>query len=361
MIIELLSELVAVPSFSPHEQKLSQLLENKLLALGFITNTIDIGNNRKNILATRGKAKTYPLFYGHLDTVQLVQKEEWKTVPFQVTQKGDYLYGLGTYDMKGGIVAFLKAVSQTKTPVKIMLCVDEEELSEGAWTVLEKNKEFFSDVDIILSAEPNFDLGLHGITTARTGRCVFQTTIIGKPAHIAKYKDGIDAVELSSSLISDLYKLRKTWQKKFGTVIQVRSIEGESVGMSVCASVHLSIEAIIGINDSIDQIQSRLSKIFRTSVTLKERKTPYLPSYSFGTFPHLKTIKTIIKKTTGKQIKLHTRQSVGDDNVLATLGIPVLTWGPDGGNAHAPNEYVLLSSLETLSSMYKNVLIQAYP
>lgn len=361
MNIQLLSELVAIPSFAPQEKNISKFLQQQLKELNFSIKTVAIGSNRKNLLATRGKAKTYPLFYGHMDTVQPVNKDQWKTDPFQVTTKGDYVYGLGTYDMKGGIAAFIEAIRNISTPVKILLSVDEEEISEGAWTVLEKNKEFFSDVDLIISAEPNFDLGLHGITTARTGRCIFQTIIIGKPAHIAKYKDGIDAVELASLYISELYNLRETWQKKYGTIIQVRSINGDSVGMSVCASVSLSIEAIIGTDDSIDQIQSRLSTIFRTTVSLKERKTPYLPSYSFDTFPHQKTIKAIIKQITGKNMKLHTRQSVGDDNVLATLGIPVITWGPDGGNAHAPNEYVSLSSLKTLSSMYKEVLMQAYP
>ena len=55
-------------------------------------------------------------------------------------------------------------------------------------------------------------------------------------------------------------------------------------------------------------------------------------------------------------MNLYTRMSVGDDNALATLGIPVITWGPDGGNAHAPNEYVTKTSLEKLSKMFYEFL-----
>ena len=52
------------------------------------------------------------------------------------------------------------------------------------------------------------------------------------------------------------------------------------------------------------------------------------------------------------------RSSVGDDNVLATLRIPVITWGPSGGNAHSANEYVSEKSLDTFVNMYSDLLLK---
>lgn len=361
MIQQILSTLVSFPSFAPQEKKISMHLQQLLSDIGFKIEIVDIGNKRNNILATRGKANHYPLFYGHMDTVELVNRNEWKTDPYILTQVDDYLYGLGAYDMKGGIAAFLYSLSHTKTPAKVLLCVDEEEISEGAWAVLEQRKDFFSDVDLIISAEPNFNVGVSGITTSRTGRCVFQAIVQGKPSHIATYKEGIDAVELASRGITALYAERGMWHKKYGTVVQVRKIQGSSVGMSVCSSVELDIEVMIGPSDSIETVQQRLVTLLEIPVTLKPRKTPYLPSYAFKKFPHQEIIATVIRSYAKQDLLLHSRQSVGDDNVLATLGIPVITWGPDGGNAHAPNEYVSLTSLDTLSTMYKEVLLQAYP
>jgi acetylornithine deacetylase/succinyl-diaminopimelate desuccinylase-like protein len=360
MIQTLLKEFVSIPSHAPQEGTLSRLFQQILKDLHFSIQTVDIGDKRHNILATRGTSKQYPLFYGHIDTVSVVRKEEWHTDPYAVVQKGDSLYGLGTYDMKGGIAAVLEALEQTTVPAKVLLCVDEEEISEGAWSVIQQKKEFFSDVNLIISAEPNFDLGLNAITTGRTGRCLFETVIQGKSAHIAKYTEGIDAIELSTRTISKLYEKRDEWNKQYGTVIQIRQINGESVGMSVCASVSLVIEAIIGVNDSIEALQKRISDTISLPVALKSRKTPYLSSYQYNSFPYSDKIKQIIQQYTNQPMTLHTRQSVGDDNVLATVGIPVITWGPDGGNAHAPNEYVSFSSLQTLTAMYQEVLIQAY-
>lgn len=55
-------------------------------------------------------------------------------------------------------------------------------------------------------------------------------------------------------------------------------------------------------------------------------------------------------------MQLHERSSVGDDNVLATLGIPVITWGPDGKGAHEADEWVDLESLKILSKMFKTLI-----
>lgn len=354
--LSLLEQLVAIPSAAPHEGAIIHFLKEMFSKQDYALEEVSITPSRSNLLITKGKAKTYPLFYGHVDTVPAINLQGWKSDPYAVTKVEDKLYGLGVYDMKGGIAAFLTAITQTDTPVKILLCVDEEEISEGAWTVVRQRKDFFSDVTLIISAEPNFDLGLHGVTTSRTGRCLFTATVSGVSAHIAKFKEGKDAVKQSLFPLLSLYKAQSRWYKQFGTVVQVRYIHGESTGMSVMDHLECTIEAIVGVNDTIDAIQERLSELFQQEIRQKPRKTPYLTSYSIESFPYEKEIAEIIRKHTGKQMVRCHRTSVGDDNVLATLDIPVITWGPDGGNAHAVNEYLSLSSLETLTHMYKELL-----
>ena len=44
--------------------------------------------------------------------------------------------------------------------------------------------------------------------------------------------------------------------------------------------------------------------------------------------------------------------------VLKLLGIPVLTIGPEGGNAHEPNEWVSARSLEKLTEFIKRLLVK---
>ena len=68
-------------------------------------------------------------FIGHSDTVEFI--DGWKTNPHELTQVGDMLYGLGSCDMKGGIAAFMQAVSEInlkklKKGIKVYITYDEE-------------------------------------------------------------------------------------------------------------------------------------------------------------------------------------------------------------------------------------------
>lgn len=357
-IVKYLSKLVSIESSYPRENEIFLQLRDILNKSQFIVETQIVEGSRYNIFAEKNKTddKNAVLFYGHMDTVPLVNEDEWKTNPLKLSLKSGRLYGLGASDMKGGIAAFLEATKDTAAYCKIFLAVDEENISEGAWKAFAERKQFFEDVELIISAEPSFGLGLNGITVGRTGRCIFEVTFQGKPEHIIKYKQAVDAIEKFSEFAHNLYKNRETLFKSPDTVIQIRKVEGESKGMSVCGSVYAEIEAILGSEDKVQDVLLKLQSLTNDLIRLKKRKTPYLEGYKFNSFPYEKEIATIVKRHTGKKMSLHTRKSVGDDNVLAKLGIPVITWGPVGGNEHAPNEYVELESLRSLSNMYKKII-----
>jgi len=111
-------------------------------------------DGRPNILADNNKQGKSILCYGHTDTVGVVNG--WSKKPFQLTIQGNRAFGLGAYDMKGGIAALLRALTNTHRHIKILFAVDEENISQGAWGVIEKRGKNFDDVELVLSAEPNF-------------------------------------------------------------------------------------------------------------------------------------------------------------------------------------------------------------
>jgi succinyl-diaminopimelate desuccinylase len=356
---DLLTSLIKISSHKSNELEVGLFLSELLKMHGFNVSEQRVAGNRLNIFAAKGSVGRPVLFYGHMDTVPLVNG--WTRDPFEAEIEGNKLYGLGAYDMKGGITAFIDACINTQANVKIFLAVDEENISAGAWKAVRENPDFFADVELIVSAEPNFGHGLHGITRGRTGRSLYKASFVGNPVHIARYRDGIDAIEKLGNFIESLYANREVMFKSPETVAQVRKVEAEATGMSVCGEATAEIEVLMGYQDSADDIRMTLAELDGiTEVTLKDRKTPYLEGYFFESFPHQKQIAQIIKSTTGKEMILHQRTSVGDDNVLATLGIPVITWGPDGGNAHAPDEWVDLDSLATLTKLYIKILRQLY-
>jgi acetylornithine deacetylase/succinyl-diaminopimelate desuccinylase-like protein len=351
--------MVSLNSVYPNEYRLGKFLCAYLAKHGFLVMTQRVAAKRFNIFARRGAAKKAVMFYGHLDTVPVINPTKWRTDPFHLTHRQGRLYGLGTYDMKGGIAAFLDASVRSDSYIKIFLAVDEEWISEGAWTAIKHRRDFFSDVNLVISPEPNFGLGTYGIVRGRTGRFIFTVNFDGKPAHVAQYQESVDAVSMMGKFISDFYAAREKLFLSGGTFVQIRRVTGEAIGMSVCGNASVDIEVLGNYQDSISDIQGRLQSLTDVSVRVKARKTPYLPGYFFSTFPYQQSIANIIRFHTKKEMKLHVRQSVSDDNVLATLGIPVITWGPSGGNAHEPNEYVEKSSLETLSKMFHDVLVKS--
>lgn len=352
-VVDLLSKLVNISSVTTNENKIASWIESFLLKNNFKVQRQLVSSSRSNLFAQRGNGKSAILFLGHMDTVPA--GNGWKTNPYVLVKKSDKLYGLGGSDMKGGIAAFLSAVVRTNAYVKILLTVDEESISEGAWKAI-KIKSFFKDVKLIISAEPNLNLKENYITVGRTGRCVYDVIFKGKKEHITRYKKGKDAIELLGKFIVKLYERRSTLFKSPETVVQVRKIEGESVGMSVCGLAKLEAEVLLGPKDSIGGVGMILKTLGASKVNIKKRKTPYLQSYYFDSFPYADLIGKIVNKYTGNSIRLTIRSSVADDNVLATLGIPVITWGAIGGNEHTANEFIRKDSLLKLHTAYSEFL-----
>ncbi|MBI2442920.1 MAG: M20/M25/M40 family metallo-hydrolase [Candidatus Levybacteria bacterium] len=361
-ITKLTQKLVGIRSDYPNESPAGIFLVDVLKDLGFKVEFQYPKDTKKrfNILATRGSGKRSILFYGHQDTVPLIDERLWTYKPLSGKIVGDKLYGLGAYDMKGGIAAFLQAVRHTSGYIKVLLPFDEENISEGAWLAVQKRKDFFSDVELVISPEPNFGLGINNIPTSRPGRSVYEVNLHADAAHVAEYAHGKDAVLELAVFITAFHKKFHDTSHPFFTsqysLTMIRRVFSESVGITAPSTATIQIEVYVDKNDNEEKFIAAVKKIANVSINLISRKTPYLKAYRFYDFPHKNLIKQIIRKHTGKSFTNDTYSAVGDDNVIASLGIPVLTWGPDGGNAHVENEYVNLSSLRTLSAMFIDLL-----
>lgn len=360
--IDLLNELIQVPSFV-HEEKMGEVITKILKEQNYGVTSQEVEPHRYNIFATKNPLKKNKsiLFYAHLDTV--APQGDWEN-PLIPHAEDEKITGVGSYDMKSGIVAILEAAKNTDAYIKIFFAVDEEKESLGAWDALKNNKDFFNDVELVVSAEPNFGLGLYSITNGRTGRSIYKIECQGKSSHIAKYKEGIDAIKLLGTFINSFYLQRDHLFNSKNTIAQIRKIEGESNGMTVCSNASAEIEVLLGAGDtssSVIDVLQRLSDSLQVEgkVSLIKRRTPYLEPYYFEDFAYKKEIGDIIKKHLHKDMYLCQRSSVGDDNVIATLGIPVITWGPDGGNAHSSYEWVDTKSMTTLALMFHDLLIMA--
>src|SRR4029077_15691588 len=144
---ELLGELVAVPTENPpgkNYRECADLLEKRLRQAGLGCERLEAGDSSRAIgdpptclLASYGKGKRALYFHGHYDVVPAQSQEQ-----FQPMRKDHFLFGRGSCDMKGGIVAMLYAILALKEcggeldgRIVLTLVPNEETGGEGgsAW------------------------------------------------------------------------------------------------------------------------------------------------------------------------------------------------------------------------------------
>jgi acetylornithine deacetylase/succinyl-diaminopimelate desuccinylase-like protein len=116
------------------------------------------------------------LVYGHYDVQPADPIELWESDPFRAVQKGEYLIGRGSSDMKGQVVASLAAfesalkAGELSFNVKWLVEGEEEMGSESLSHFIEANKKVFAcdfalnpDAGMLAPDQPTLTYGLRGL------------------------------------------------------------------------------------------------------------------------------------------------------------------------------------------------------
>lgn len=191
--VKLLKRLIATPSVSRDEKAAADVLEAYMKEKGL--NPQRHGNNvwclSAHALDDGGQAEKKPiiLLNAHIDTVKPVAG--WQHDPFSPTQEGDVLYGLGSNDCGGGLMALLQVFMLLKDCLQsyhlIYLASCEEEVSG-------KN-----GIESVLPLLPKIDFAIVGEPTgmqpaiAEKGLMVIDATAHGKAGHAAR-NEGDNAI-----------------------------------------------------------------------------------------------------------------------------------------------------------------------
>jgi acetylornithine deacetylase len=130
---------------------------------------------------------------GHLDVVH-PGTEPWTHPPFDGAAVDGFLYGRGSADMKGGVVAALHALAAIKRagivlPHDVVLqgVSSEEDGGLGTFAALERDQAFSA----ALIPEPTgFEL-----ICAQAGAATFEGVVRGRSAHAAMRLEGVSAID----------------------------------------------------------------------------------------------------------------------------------------------------------------------
>ena len=314
---------------SLREKNLADFLADKCDDLGFRDiHTDDVGN----IIATKGSGSPKILLCGHMDTVP---------GRIRVRKEGDYLFGRGSSDAKGPLLAmlFAAASAQEKTGTVIFVgAVDEEGNATGIKS-LTKDKP---DVDYAIFGEPS---GTNQITIGYKGRIAINLKInVENSAHASAPWLAKNAIHESSLFVNEIKNVLESGQEnkkksmmltatlteiKGGLSHNVTPRECDStldiripVGIS-CKSVEEKISKAVQEISKKQQVEAFYSIIDETEPFEAEHNSPLVRALTLGILDIEKNRPTLIRKT-----------GTGDMNVIGNkLSIPVVTYGP--GDPHA--------------------------
>jgi acetylornithine deacetylase len=208
--IELLKQLIEIPSFSKEEEKVAEIMRDFLSDEKIVFKTAD--NNTWAFNKFFSKEKPTILLNSHIDTVK--PAKGYTLDPFTPIEEGDQLFGLGSNDAGGPLVAllatFIHFYHRENLPFNLVFVASaEEEISgrRGLEIVLPR----IAPIEFAIVGEPTrMELAI-----AEKGLLVLDCYAYGKSGHTAR-NEGENALYKA---IDDIQKLRNFKFEKVSNVL----------------------------------------------------------------------------------------------------------------------------------------------
>lgn len=339
---ELLEKLVSIRSYSGEEQSILNYIKSWLEHYGIESKLIH-RDGSFYLHSVLGKGEKSLLFFGHCDTVSV--SEGWKSDPFKLKKINNKLYGLGSMDMKAGLVAMLLTYKNyysssniIKDRLELAIFGDEEMFSRGAKLFIELNKQKYSGA---LLFEPSFQ----NPQISGSGKALLQIKVIGKPGHLSFKNSGINAIEEGITLMNHILK-----NDKYISILKIKGGK-EKYELTIPSTCELLINKVIvkgeDRNSIIKKIEKYISECKLKAQFEVEIIEPYYPYYSTdGDSSLVSLFKRSYYTHFGKEANFIHTNSVCDANLIAcAYQVPIIVFGPEGQNMHSPNEFVYLDQI----------------
>lgn len=194
--IQLLADIVELQTENNNEIDVCNYLTDLFDKYDIKSEILKVNEHRANIVAEIGNGSPILALSGHMDVVDAGNQDNWSYPPFQLTEKDGKLYGRGTTDMKGGLMALVVSLIELKEQnelphgtIRLLATAGEEKEQEGAKLLADKG--YLDDVDGLIIAEPTGS----GIYYAHKGSMSCKLTATGKAVHSSVPFIGDNAID----------------------------------------------------------------------------------------------------------------------------------------------------------------------
>lgn len=292
------------------------------------------------IMSTAQSAKLG--FLGHTDTVEYI--EGWETNPFELIQKENKLYGLGTSDMKGGIAAMLEAVLETdvstlKNGIKLYFTYDEEIGFGGIYDLIKTNEKF---PEAMIFGEPT----ANEILVGSKGILEIDISFTGIKAHSSNPSKGKSA---NMNAVKFIYELEQFYNEQIKkdlnenyevpyTTMNVGLIKGGSAKNSVPANCEISIDFRTIKSEHSNLLKQKMNELsfkYNCTINIFEEIQPFYNELEFV--------------NENKTANFLTEASLVNNSKRIILGAGPIT-------AHEVNEFITIESYKKLVEQYKDII-----
>ena len=297
------------------------------------------------------------LIAGHMDTVHPVGTLD--VLPFK--RDGDYCYGPGIQDMKGGNFASVEAIRQlisagmqTPLPITVLFTPDEEVGTPSTRELIEaeatRNK-------YVLVPEPCREDG--GAVIGRFAIARFNLQTVGKPSHAgAKLKDGRSAIATMARKIGQVEAL--TSDDCTFSVGVINGGQWVNCVSSECNAQVLSMakrqnDLDKGVKDILGLISDENGVEFHVNRGVTR---PVWEPNQPGTMAMFDLARDIAKNL-GFDLTASSAGGGSDGNFTGFLGIPTLDGlGVKGAGLHTLNEHIEIASLVERARLISGMLMR---
>ena len=306
---------------------------------------------------------------GHIDTVTPGDEGRWAHPPFGAEVVGDFLYGRGAADMKGGLAAILAAVRavrmagvRLKGTVQVQSVIGEEDGGVGAFAALRRGHTG----DAVVICEPT----QLAVIPVHAGVTIFRITVPGRAAHGCVRAEGVSAFERFLPIHTAL----KALEEDRNRTVRHPLYEGTALPWPLSIGIvqagiwpaivpeRLVAEGRIGVGigervvDVRRQLEAAVARAATTDPWLREHPPTvewiggvWEPSRPSPDHPVVRALQRAATDVLGRPARV-CGATYGSDLRLFTntFGVPGVLFGPgDIRLAHFTDEHVALSEVET--------------